>query len=250
MLAGLVRNGLTEGAIQVEKRNAESVIVSVYSVYALALMFATTILGWPGWITPIISSVIMAVWFVYLKGVRDYRFRALLYSAVALATFALYNLQENSFGGILITYCAAIIVLSILDIPEIVVPEYICSVLLIAYHGLVSNTIPFDTTQEKIRSAVQILSVFAVVGITHRLIKKHEATGQHMRQMIAELEEAEQRMLEFMSHVSREFKVPVNAICGTSEMILQEEPSDGVREHALEIQDAGRSLLSMIGDVT
>ena len=34
-------------------------------------------------------------------------------------------MQENSFGGILTTYCVAIVVLSILDIPEIVIPELI-----------------------------------------------------------------------------------------------------------------------------
>lgn len=38
-----------------KKRSTEAIIVFIYSIYALALMFASTILGWPGWITPITS---------------------------------------------------------------------------------------------------------------------------------------------------------------------------------------------------
>ena len=168
------------GGVQMEQRNTEKIIVSAYSVYALVLMFATTILDWPVWISPITSVGIVTVWIVYLRGLKDYRFRALLYSAVVLATFALYNTQETSFGGILITYCAAVVILSILDIPEIVIPEYMFAVLLIAYHGVWGSTIPHATTQQKIRSAMQILSLFAVVAVIHHRIKRHQTTKQRM----------------------------------------------------------------------
>ena len=232
-----------------ERRSAERIIIFVYTIYALAFMFASTILGWPGWITPVTSVGVLTVWIIYLRELKDYRIRSLLYSGVVLATFVLYNIQEDSFGGILITYCAAVAVLSILDISDIVVPQYLCSILLIAYHGFVSRTIPYATTQEKIRSAVQIISVFAVVAVTHHLIKKHEEIGRNMRGMISELEEAERSKVDFLANVSHEFSTPVNTIYGIGEMILQENVSDNIKEEALSIQAAGRDLLSMISDV-
>ncbi len=232
-----------------ERRPAERIIIFVYTVYALVFMFASTILGWPGWITPVTSVGVLTVWIVYLRELKDYRFRSLLYSAVVLATFVLYNIQEDSFGGILTTYCAAVAVLSILNISDIVVPQYICSILLVAYHGLVSGTIPYATTQEKIRSAVQITSIFAVVAVTHHLIKKHEEINRNMRKMIADFEKAEQSKMDFLSNISYEFRTPVNTIYAVGEMILQEDISDHVRAGALSIQTAGRNLLSMITDI-
>jgi len=233
----------------VDNRAAEKIIVLVYSIYALALMFATTILNWPLWIAPITSVGIVTAWIIYLREVRNYRFRALLYSVVVLITFVLYNMQENSFGGILTTYCAAIIVLSILDIPDIVIPEYICTVLLITYHGLFTDTIPHATTQEKIRSAVQILSVFAVVGITHRLIKKHEINKRNMRQAIEKLEQSQLDNMKFLANASRALSAPADIICSASEAVLREDAPQGITENALRIQAAGRSLISMTGDM-
>ena len=235
--------------IPVKKRDTEQIIIFVYSVYAIVLMFATYILNWPLWINPITVVGILVVWIVYLRETKNYRFRALLYSAVALATFALYSTLENSFEGILTTYCAVVVVLSILDVPEIVIPEYLFSTLLIAYHGFFRDTIPVSTIHEQILSAVQILSVFAIVGITHHLIKKHETMHRHMQDIIKNLRAAEQSKVDFLANVSHEIRTPVNTICGISEMILQEEISDNIKENTLSIQVAGRNLLSTISDV-
>lgn len=238
-----------QGSVRMDKRASERIIIFIYTVYAVALMFASAVLGWPGWITPITSIGILTVWFAYLRTVRTYRFRALLYSAIVLATFMLYNTQEDSFGGILTTYCAAVVVLSMLDIPDIAVPEYIFSILLIVYHMFYSGTVPMATTQERIRSAIQILSAFSVVGVTHHLTKKRGATRQRLLQRIEELEAAGQSKLDFLSHVSHSFKAPADAVCSGSEMILHQRIPERIREEALRIQAAGRGLLSMADDV-
>ena len=74
-----------------ERRSAERIIIFVYTIYALAFMFASTILGWPGWITPVTSVGVLTVWIIYLRELKDYRIRSLLYSGVVLATFVLYT---------------------------------------------------------------------------------------------------------------------------------------------------------------
>lgn len=232
-----------------EKKKTEKIIVFLYSVYALVLIFTAAVLSWPVWINLVTPMGILTVWVAYLRGMKDYRFRAVVYSAVALATFALYSTQESSFEGTLTTYCAVVVVLSILDIPEIVVPEYIFAGFLVVYHGVFLNTVPHGTVQETIRSAVQILSVFAVVGITHHLIQKHGAMNRRTQEIIEDLRAAERSKMDFLANVSHEIRTPVNTICGISEMILQEDISDGVREDALSVQTAGRNLLSIISDV-
>lgn len=232
-----------------EVRNPEKIIVLAYTVYVAVLMFAAVAIGWPAWINPMALAGILAVWIVYLKEVRDYKFRALLYSAVALSTFALYNTLETSFEGILTTYCAIVVLLSILGVSEVVVMEYLFATFLIVYHGIFQNNIPISTTHERVLSAAQILATFIVVGTTHHLIKKREKKDQRIFETIEELKAAEQSKMEFIAHVSHQIGIPVSNICDLTERALREDLSDRVRRGTMRIQTEGKELLDTINDV-
>ena len=54
---------------------------------------------------------------------------------------------------------------------------------------------------------------------------------------------------DFLANMSHEIRTPMNAIIGLDEMILREKVSDKVRRYALDIQSAGRTLLSIINDI-
>ncbi|MCR5503576.1 MAG: response regulator [Lachnospiraceae bacterium] len=54
---------------------------------------------------------------------------------------------------------------------------------------------------------------------------------------------------DFLANMSHEIRTPMNAIIGMDEMILREKVSDKVRKYALDIQSAGRTLLSIINDI-
>ena len=58
--------------------------------------------------------------------------------------------------------------------------------------------------------------------------------------------EAKGRFLAKMSH---EIRTPINAVLGMDEMILRESKELAIREYALDIQSAGKSLLSIINDI-
>ena len=53
----------------------------------------------------------------------------------------------------------------------------------------------------------------------------------------------------FLAHMSHEIRTPINAVLGMDEMILRESKELPVREYALDIQNAGKSLLSLINDI-
>ena len=54
---------------------------------------------------------------------------------------------------------------------------------------------------------------------------------------------------DFLANMSHEIRTPMNAIIGMDEMILREQVSDKVRKYALDIQSAGKTLLSIINDI-
>lgn len=54
---------------------------------------------------------------------------------------------------------------------------------------------------------------------------------------------------DFLANMSHEIRTPMNAIIGMDEMILRTKPSDPIRKYALDIQSAGKTLLSIINDI-
>lgn len=53
----------------------------------------------------------------------------------------------------------------------------------------------------------------------------------------------------FLAHMSHEIRTPINAILGMDTMILRESADTQIKEYALDIQNAGQSLLALINDI-
>ena len=53
----------------------------------------------------------------------------------------------------------------------------------------------------------------------------------------------------FLANMSHEIRTPMNSIIGMDEMILRNNPSEPIRKYALDIQSAGKTLLSIINDI-
>ena len=53
----------------------------------------------------------------------------------------------------------------------------------------------------------------------------------------------------FLANMSHEIRTPINAVLGMDEMILRETKEDSTRSYAADIMSAGKTLLSLIGDI-
>lgn len=53
----------------------------------------------------------------------------------------------------------------------------------------------------------------------------------------------------FLANMSHEIRTPIHAVLGMDEMILRESREDNIKEYAMDIQNAGQTLLSLINDI-
>lgn len=53
----------------------------------------------------------------------------------------------------------------------------------------------------------------------------------------------------FLANMSHEIRTPINAVLGMNEMILRESKESLIRDYALDVQGAAKSLLSIINDI-
>lgn len=68
--------------------------------------------------------------------------------------------------------------------------------------------------------------------------------------LFEESEKANHTKSDFLANMSHEIRTPMNAIVGMCELILRERDiSETVREYCFNIQNSGRSLLSIINDI-
>lgn len=68
---------------------------------------------------------------------------------------------------------------------------------------------------------------------------------QHIREVEEQrkiADDANKAKTEFLASMSHEIRTPINAVLGIDEMILRESKDDTIREYAMDIQTAGRTL--------
>ncbi|MCR5734120.1 MAG: response regulator [Lachnospiraceae bacterium] len=84
-------------------------------------------------------------------------------------------------------------------------------------------------------------------------MKLEEQKAQYERKVL-ELEKdaanaSNKAKSDFLANMSHEIRTPMNAIIGMDEMILRTSPADPIKKYALDIQSAGKTLLSIINDI-
>ncbi|MBP5158789.1 MAG: response regulator, partial [Lachnospiraceae bacterium] len=65
----------------------------------------------------------------------------------------------------------------------------------------------------------------------------------------AEADEANKAKSQFLANMSHEIRTPINAVLGMDEIILRETKEISTREYAKIIDNAGKTLLSLINDI-
>ena len=54
---------------------------------------------------------------------------------------------------------------------------------------------------------------------------------------------------DFLSNMSHEIRTPINAVLGLNEMIIRESDDPTIKKYAVDIENAGKSLLSIVNDI-
>ena len=88
-----------------------------------------------------------------------------------------------------------------------------------------------------------------VIPIVHRMTHFMEAVTRDLADAVEEANAANEAKTQFLSSVSHEIRTPINAVLGLDEMILREASEPEIRRYAFDIQNSGRTLLSLINDL-
>lgn len=83
---------------------------------------------------------------------------------------------------------------------------------------------------------------------TENYIKNLER-NQLLETQLASAKAASKAKSEFLSNMSHEIRTPINAVLGLNEMIIRECREKSIKKYALDIENAGKGLLSIVNDI-
>lgn len=200
--------------------------------------------------------------FLYLNTLQQKRYQKLyramgLMVLVEIAVFAFLQLTglrgvtQNVFVMLLLlSLFLTLTVLTVLvDLYQKRIRDYLPGALGLMFIWLVcaARIIPYFLLDRKLRDNALLpfglifLLLLAMGNTVHELIQM-----ERQRQQALTASDAKGRFLANMSH---EIRTPINAVLGMDTMILRETKEAQIKEYALDIQNAGQSLLALINDI-
>lgn len=147
--------------------------------------------------------------------------------------------------GLYVTFVTATV---LVDLYHRQIRDYLVVALSMAFLWFIclARLIPYFLRGQEIQNKLLpfgliFLLLLAMANTVHELIQME----RHRQQALA-ASDAKGRFLANMSH---EIRTPINAVLGMDTMILRETTEAQIKEYALDIQNAGQSLLSLINDI-
>lgn len=98
-------------------------------------------------------------------------------------------------------------------------------------------------------TAILFVCLILVYKLISGLIELQEKTNRNLRRSADAAIAADEAKSKFLAQMSHEIRTPINAVIGMNEMILRESADNTIREYAVNIQSAGRTLLSLINSI-
>ena len=94
-----------------------------------------------------------------------------------------------------------------------------------------------------------IICTILVYRLMSSLILLQEKANRKFRESADAAIAADAAKTSFLAQMSHEIRTPINAVLGMNEMILRESGDANIHEYAVNIQSAGRTLLSLINSI-
>ena len=227
----------------------ERTVLLLFTIYNISILNISARMKWEMWVSVFILASLLASWIIYAGRYKDYHFRAVFVTIMMQVTMCLYAMNVKRLYEMLPFFAAFVVGTGLYGMADLMPAFYGSVLFMFFYHMVIAHRIPYHAPGEVQQACSQLFNMLLIVFLVHFWLKKREEASAMAMKTIEDLREAQRSKDDFLANVSHEIRTPINTICGMSEVVLQEENFEKIRENVHYIQTAGRNLMSVVSDI-
>ncbi len=221
----------------------------VISFFMLLLLTFSVTLQWNKWVSVYTYAVIAILIYTTFSSNFDETLQSYIAITLSVASLFVYCFQSFDWNSTIIILCSLMVLTSIYMNVQLLLYLYVISAIMIGIQMCTPGMILLTSNIYIVEFIIKIIALISegifLIVFVHRLYE----TEQNLKESIEEARKAEHSKSDFLANMSHEIRTPMNAIVGMCELILREDINEEVRENCFNIQNSGRSLLSIINDI-
>ena len=231
------------------ERQIESIVVAITAIYC----FTALILGyqnkWNPWgqITILAGLLVMGIFF--FGKYKTFEVRAHVSCFVSQVMVFIYGVECGDFYKILSLFISLCILLGLYGVPQAMIYPFVAYNGLVWYYIFVVKQLNWGEYDTDLGMVTRIFQGYLTLFLVIYLVYRYKTSQDSMLEMIDALRKSEREKDDFLANVSHEIRTPINTICGISEIMLKNDVPSEMKEDMLNIQSAGRNLMSVVGDI-
>ncbi len=233
-----------------EQTSVHLLLACIVTVFGLTLIFTTIAMSWELWMIPIIVIGSSIVWFLHIGRAGSKVLYENLCIGLLMIGFFFFGVHRFVLFDISAVACMMILIFSMFDRKKLLYMMLALYMATLLYHFLFLRTIrPNMGYYNIVRLGIGMIVVSGAGAIARYRINRRNAARKRYDSTLAQLETAGRQNADFMSNVSHELRTPINMVIGISEVTLEKDISQEVREDIQSIQMAGKRLSNQINNI-
>ena len=231
------------------ERQIESIVIAISAIYC----FTELILGyknaWNPWGQVCVLFGMLTSWIYFFGKYKSFETRAHITCFTSQILIVVYGVECGDFYLILSLFISLCILLGLYGVPKAMIYPFLSYSFLVLYYIFVAKQLTWGAYTSDIGMITRILQGYLTLFLVVYLVYRYKVSQESMLEMIDALRKSEREKDDFLANVSHEIRTPINTICGISEIMLKNDVPIEMKEDVLNIQSAGRNLMSVVGDI-
>lgn len=231
------------------ERQIESIVVGISTMYC----FTALLLGYGDRWNPVGLVVILAglltMCIFFFGKYKTFEVRAHVSCFVTQLMVFIYGIECGDFYKIMSLFISLCILLGLYGVTKAMIYPFISYNALVLYYVFVVKQLNWGMYDTDLGMITRIFQGYMTLFLVIYLVHRYKTSQESMLEMIDALRKSEREKDDFLANVSHEIRTPINTICGVSEIMLKNDVPAEMKEDMLNIQSAGRNLMSVVGDI-
>ncbi|MBQ3559617.1 MAG: response regulator [Agathobacter sp.] len=231
------------------ERQIESIVVAISAIYC----FTELILGyrnsWNPWGQIAVLVGLLASGIFFFGKYKTFEVRAHVTCFTSQVMILVYGIECGDFYLILSLFISLCILLGLYGVTQAMIYPFMSYNILVLYYIFIDGQLNWGKYSTDLGMVTRVLQGYLTLFLVIYLVYRYKTSQESMLEMIDALRKSEREKDDFLANVSHEIRTPINTICGISEIMLKNDVPAEMREDMLNIQSAGRNLMSVVGDI-